>query len=86
MNQKPSTPEEIELGLLDNDSIVRMRFAQRTDYTPTPEQIERGLRDQESWVRDVFMSRQTEWEATHQGDELREKFNPEMTQKIRRIL
>lgn len=54
-NMKP-TPEEVELGLTDENIYRRKTWAERTDYTPTPDQVERGLREglmlsSHTWVR-----------------------------------
>ncbi len=72
------TPEQIERGLTDTEPFVRMKFANRKDFSPTAAQIERGLMDNSLTIRMIFASRQAEW--------LREQFQPEMTQRIRRVL
>jgi hypothetical protein len=42
--------------------------------------------DKDASVRSVFMSRQTEWEASNQANELREQFQPVTTQRVRKVL
>jgi hypothetical protein len=113
MSDKPSTPEEIELGLVDEDPHVRARFASqefiltqaqierglldtnwfvrwkfavREELIATPEQMKRGLADEDLDVRMAFRARQEKWEATHQANELRERFQPEMTQRVRKVM
>lgn len=51
------TPDEIELGLTDEDENVRVAFARRRDYTPTPAQIERCLTDEDEFIRGEFAMR-----------------------------
>ena len=51
------TPEQIELGLTDKDTLVRKEFAERRDYTPTPAQMERGMKDPHRFVRMLFAQR-----------------------------
>ena len=48
---------EIELGLTDEDEIVRVAFAGRNDLHPAHAQIERGLADKQDAVRWTFVSR-----------------------------
>lgn len=72
------TPEQIERGLTDTEPFVRMKFANRKDFNPTAAQIERGLMDNSLTIRMKFASRQAEW--------LREKFQSETTQRVRKVL
>jgi hypothetical protein len=77
-NDFTPTPEQIERGLTDTETFVRMKFAKRKDFTPTAAQIERGLMDSNPTIRMIFAAKQAEW--------LREQFQPETTQRIRKVL
>ncbi|OGC77256.1 MAG: hypothetical protein A2Z27_01275 [candidate division Zixibacteria bacterium RBG_16_50_21] len=50
LDYKP-TPEQIERGMLDEDSRVRAAFASRAHHLFTPEQLERALTDENVAVR-----------------------------------
>lgn len=85
-NDFTPTPEQIERGLSDEDWFVRMAFIKRKDFTPSPEQIERGLTDARASVRHAFAVRHAEWEVIYQSKKLREQFQPNTTEKIRKVL
>lgn len=56
MATKP-TPAQIEIGLRDRESMVRIAWALRKDYTPTPEQVARGMADEDEDVREAWAKR-----------------------------
>ena len=51
------TAKQVERYLTSENPEIRLRWAEKTDYTPTPEQIERGLNDEDIKVRFAWIKR-----------------------------
>lgn len=65
----PRLKSQVSLRRFYEDSLVRLAFVKRLDYTPSPEQIERGLADSNEDVRHAWQER-LEQMAQEAQDEL----------------